>query len=221
MNTQMTFLTATILVGVAIFCGCDSAPPERSTAKIAIASDGAVTVGQDFEAKLADWTFAQGDWTQRTSDDNGVLAQIATDRAFPLALWKKHRFGDVDVTVRFKPISGKIDASGGIVLRAKDERNYYVVRANSLEDNYRLYTIVNGRRSQIAGASIDAPSLGEWHTRRVVAVGSHIQAYLDDRLLIDHQDETYSDGWVGLWTKADAVTEFDDLVVKGVPLESD
>ncbi len=221
MNTQMTLLTAAILVGVAIVGGCDSAPPERSTAKIAIASDGTVTVRQDFEATLQDWTFAQGDWAQRTADDNGVLAQVATDRAFPLALWKKQRFGDVDVTVRFKPISGRIDASGGIVFRAKDERNYYVVRANSLEDNYRLYTIVNGRRSQIAGASIDAPSLGEWHALRVVAVGSHIQAYLDDRLLIDHHDETYSDGWVGLWTKADAVTEFDDLVVTGVPGESD
>ncbi len=219
MNIQMALLTATILVGAAIVCGCDSAPPDRGTAKIAIASDGAVTLGQDFETKLQDWTLVQGEWAQRTSDDGGVLAQIATDHAFPLALWKKQRFEDVDVTVRFKPISGKIDASGGIVFRAKDDRNYYVVRANSLEGNYRLYTIVNGRRSQIAGVSIDAPSLGEWHTLRVVAVGSHIQAYLDDRLLIDHRDEMYGEGWVGLWTKADAVTEFDDLVVKGVPTE--
>lgn len=221
MTTQTTFLTATILGSVAILCGCDSGPPERGTAKIAVTSDRAVTLGQDFEAKLRDWTFVQGDWRQRTSDDNGVLAQTAKDRAFPLALWKKRRFGDVDVTVRFNPISGRIDASGGIVFRAKDDRNYYVVRANSLEDNYRLYTIVDGRRSKIAGSSIDAPTLKRWHTLRVVAVGSHIQAYLDGRLLIDHRDEMYSDGWVGLWTKADAVTEFDDLVVKGVPAESD
>ena len=221
MNIQTTLLTGAILGAVAIVCGCDSSAPERGTAKIAVTSDRAVTVRQDFEAELADWAFVQGDWAQRRSDDNGVLAQRAKDRAFPLALWKKRRFGDVDVTVRFKPISGRIDASGGIVFRAKDDRNYYVVRANSLEDNYRLYTIVDGRRSKIAGSSIDAPTIGRWHTLRVVAVGSHIQAYIDDSLLIDHIDETYSNGWVGLWTKADAVTEFDDLVVKGVPAKSD
>lgn len=114
MNTQTTFLTATIFGSVAIFCGCDSAPPERGTVKTEVTSDRAVTVRQDFEAKLQDWTFVQGDWGQRTSDDNGVLAQTAKDRAFPLPLWKKRRFADVDMTVRFKPISGKIDASDPI-----------------------------------------------------------------------------------------------------------
>lgn len=221
MKARTIFWTAAILANVAIFHGCDSAPPETGMAKIAVTSDKAVTVREDFQSKLQDWKFVQGDWRQRMSDGSGVLAQTAEGYAFPVALWKKLRFGDVDVTVRFKPISGRIDASGGIVFRAKDDRNYYVVRANSLENNYRLYTVVNGRRSKIAGTTIDAPSLGQWHTLRVVAMGTHIQAYLDDSLLIDHRDEMYSDGWVGLWTKADAVTEFNDLVVKGIPAESD
>lgn len=138
-----------------------------------------------------------------------------TDRTFPLALWKKQRWGDVDATVRFRPISGEVDASGGIAFRARDGRNFYIVRANSLEDNFRLYTVIDGKRSQIASTGIDPPALGEWHTLRVVAVGPRIQAWLDDRLLIDHRDETFQAGYVGLWTKADAVTEFDDLAVTG------
>jgi hypothetical protein len=119
--------------------------------------------------------------------------------------------------VRFRPISGKEDASGGIILRAKDGRNYFLVRANALENNFRLYTIVNGKRSTIASARVTEPKLGEWHRIRVVAKGPRIQAYLDDALLLDHEDKTFTGGWLGLWTKADSVTEFADLEATGVP----
>lgn len=146
---------------------------------------------------------------------NAVLAQTATDRDFPVALLPEPALGDMEVQVRFRPISGKVDASGGIVFRARDARNYYLVRANSLEDNFRLYRIEDGRRHQIASTRTKAPSLGAWHTLRVVAVGDHIQGFLNGELLIDHRDSGLAAGRVGLWTKADAVTEFDDLVVRG------
>src|SRR5207244_8106930 len=112
---------------------------------------------------------------------------------------------DVDVSVRFRPVSGKEDASGGIIVRAKDGRNYLLVRANALENNFRLYTIVNGKRSTAASARVTEPKLGAWHKLRVVATGPKIQAYLDDSLLLDHEDKPLTGGWAGLCTKAESV----------------
>ena len=102
------------------------------------------------------------------------------------------------------------------MFRALDGANYYIVRANSLEDNFRLYATVAGSRRQIASTKVDPPQIGEWHTLRVVAVGDHIQAYLNGKLLIDHRDSRFQSGHVGLWTKADAVTQFADFKVLGV-----
>ena len=116
--------------------------------------------------------------------------------------------------MKFKPISGREDASGGIVFRFSDSK-YYVVRANALEDNFRLYYYDRGRR-QLASARVKAPALGQWHTLRVVAVGDHIQAWLDGTSYLDHRDARFRSGRVGLWTKADSITAFDDLVVRGV-----
>ena len=145
-----------------------------------------------------------------------VLAQIAETQPWAVRS-SDQKFDDIDVTVRFRPISGKEDASGGIIFRAKDGKNYLLVRANALENNFRLYTIVNGKRSTIASARVTEPTLGEWHRIRVVAKGPKIQAYLDDSLLLDHEQKTFTGGWVGLWTKADSVTEFADLEVTGTP----
>ena len=111
-------------------------------------------------------------------------------------------------------MAGREDASGGIVFRFHDGR-YYVVRANAREDNFRLYSYDRGRH-QLASAHVAPPALGQWHTIRVVAVGDRIQAYLNGALLLDHRDARFRAGRVGLWTKADSVTAFDDLVVKGV-----
>lgn len=201
-----------------VVAGCtDREAPPAGTPAIEVPGAERVTLREGFETSLERWELPEGTWQLRPSGDRTVLAQTATDRTFPVALWQARRLADVDVSVRFRPVSGRVDASGGIVFRARDARNYYVVRANSLEDNFRLYTVVDGDRDQIAGVRIDPPRLGEWHTLRVVAVGDHIQAYLDERLLLDHRDRSFAEGWVGLWTKADAVTEFDDLAVHGRP----
>lgn len=213
-------MLASLVLLAAALAGCTNGePPGEGVQRAEVRAGSSATQRESFDAETAQWEFPEGTWVRREAGGNGVLAQTSTDRVYPVALWQKQRFGDVDVAVRFKPISGRIDASGGIVFRARDARNYYVVRANSLEDNFRLYTVTEGDRDQIASTRIDPPALGEWHTLRVVALGARIQAYLDGRLLIDHRDETFHVGYVGLWTKADAVTEFDDLEVKGVPAE--
>ena len=183
----------------------------KSLMILALAVAAQETVKDDFEKDNPKWKFAAGKWERRS----GVLAQTAETQPWAVAVLEDRKFADVDVTVKFRPVSGKEDASGGILFRARDAKNYYLVRANGLEDNFRLYTMKDGSRSQLASAKVDAPKLGEWHTIRVVAKGTKIQAYLDGKLKLDHEDKTYAEGYVGLWTKADSVTEFDDLEASG------
>ena len=145
-----------------------------------------------------------------------VVAQTSTDQTdyrFPLLISDEGSFQDLDLSVKFKAVSGSVDRAGGLVFRLKDPNNYYIVRANALENNYRLYHVVNGRRNQFAGANFKVTS-GEWHELRVEAVGNKITCYYDGNKKIDATDSTFKDaGKVGLWTKADSVTYFDDLKV--------
>src|SRR3989442_1258739 len=183
--------------------------------RLAITSPEKTSMKDDLGKENPKWKFVAGKWTYRPSGGRQVLGQVVETQPWAVAILEDQKFGDVDVTVRFRPVSGKEDASGGVIFRAKDGRNYLLVRANALENNFRLYTIVNGKRSTIASARVTEPKLGTWHTIRVAATGGKIQAYLDGVLLLDHQDRTFADGWVGLWTKADSVTEFADLEVTG------
>ncbi len=145
-----------------------------------------------------------------------VVAQTSTDQTdyrFPLLISDEGSFQDFDLSVKFKAVSGSVDRAAGLVFRLRDPNNYYIVRANALENNYRLYHVVNGRRSQFAGSSFKVTS-GEWHELRVEALGNKITCYYDGDKKIDATDSTFNDaGKVGLWTKADSVTYFDDLKV--------
>ena len=145
-----------------------------------------------------------------------VVAQTSTDQTdyrFPLLISDEGSFQNLDLSVKFKAVSGNIDRAGGLVFRLRDPNNYYIVRANALENNYRLYHVVNGRRSQFAGANFKVTS-GEWHELRVEAVGNKITCYYDGNKKIEATDDTFKDaGKIGLWTKADSVTYFDDLKV--------
>src|SRR5215510_10895311 len=167
---------------------------------------------------LASWTTVTGQWAVEdmagAPGGKKVLVQRATRNEFNVIVLPAGPYTDVDVSMKFKPISGREDASGGIVFRFADSK-YYVVRANALEDNFRLYTYDRGRR-QIASASVKAPALGQWHTVRAVAQGDHMQAWLDGKLYLDHRDSRFRSGRVGLWTKADSITAFDDLTIRGV-----
>jgi hypothetical protein len=186
-----------------------------ATTTFAVAAGETTTMKYDLGAENPKWKFVAGQWERRMSGGQHVLAQTVETQPWAVAVLEDKRFTDVDVSVRFRPVSGKEDASGGIILRAKDGRNYFLVRANALENNFRLYAIVNGKRSTIASARVTEPKLGVWHTIRVVATGPKIQAYLDGALQLNHEDKTFTEGWVGLWTKADSVTEFSDLEIAG------
>jgi 3-keto-disaccharide hydrolase len=135
-----------------------------------------------------------------------------TDNRFPVLIADKEDYADVDVSVKGKAISGKVDRAIGLVFRFRDPQSYYVCRANALEDNLNLYKMVNGRRKQITGAKVKVPS-DQWHALQVVAKGDHIVCYFNGQKLIEVQDATYTKGKIGLWTKADSVTAFADLTV--------
>ena len=145
-----------------------------------------------------------------------VVAQTSTDTTdyrFPLLIADEASFRDLEISVKFKAVSGRVDQAGGLVFRLKDPNNHYIVRANALEDNYRLYHVVDGRRRQFAGANFKVTP-GVWHELRVVAVGNKFVCYYDGEKKIEASDDTFKDaGKVGLWTKADSVTSFVDLKV--------
>src|SRR5216683_2702859 len=170
----------------------------------------------DFEQQgIEDWHSVEGRWgvEEMPGAPSGkrVLVQRATENAFNVIVAPPGPYTDVDVSVRFKPMAGREDASGGIVFRFADGR-YYVIRANALEDNFTFY-YYDRSRHQIDGASVKAPALGQWHRLRVAAAGDRIQGWLNDQALIDRRDSRYASGRIGLWTKADSVTAFDDLAV--------
>jgi len=171
-----------------------------------------------FEAKGTEgWTTVDGQWAveEMAGAPSGkkVLVQRATRNQYNVIVASPGPYTDIDVSMKFKPISGQEDASGGIVFRFHDGK-YYVVRANALEGNFRLYSYDRGRR-QLATASVKAPALGQWHTVCLVAVGDRMQAWLNGTLYLDHRDTRFKAGRVGLWAKADSITAFDDLTIRG------
>jgi hypothetical protein len=137
----------------------------------------------------------------------------ATDYRFPLLIEDEGSFQDLQLSVRFKAVSGEVDRAAGLVFRLRDANNYYIVRANALEDNYRLYRVVAGIRRQFAGANFKITP-GEWHELRIECIENKILCYYDGVKKIEATDDTFKEGGkVGLWTKADSVTYFDDLKV--------
>ncbi len=160
---------------------------------------------------------AEGQWIVRAEADApskpNVLAQVSTDDTdyrFPV-VFTGPEMKDLRLSVKCKPVSGQVDQGCGLVFRLKDADNYYVVRANALEDNVRLYHVVRGSRRQFAGWNGKVAS-GVWHDLAVEAKGDHFQVFFDDKKIIDAHDKTFSDaGKIGLWTKADSVIYFDNL----------
>ena len=140
-------------------------------------------------------------------------SQDRTDYRFPLAVYQPISEKNVEITVRFKPVSGTVDQAGGIAVRLASPDNYYVVRANALEDNVRFYRVVNGRRQQIEGADVKVvPS--QWHTLGLRAEGNRFTVSFDGKPLYTAEDGTFANpGKVALWTKADSVTHFDAISI--------
>ncbi len=145
-----------------------------------------------------------------------VLAQRARENSgehFNLAVVDQSDYQDLEVEVKLKAVEGREDQGGGLLWRYQDPDNYYVARANPLEDNFRIYRVVKGWRRQLQGANFKVTS-GTWHTLKIVAKGDLMECFYDDKKYLAIRDKTFTRGKIGLWTKADAVTYFDDLQVR-------
>jgi 3-keto-disaccharide hydrolase len=175
------------------------------------------TFDDDATGRIAKgFTNEVGEWKVAPSDKGKALAQSAknANSVFNITLASDTNAKDADLSVRMKAMAGETDQGGGLVWRAKDAKNYYLARYNPLEDNYRLYKVVGGKRTLIQNA--DIPHSDGWHTLRVVMKGNHIECYYDGKkyLEADDTDTTFPDaGKIGLWSKADAQSQFDDLTL--------
>jgi hypothetical protein len=147
-----------------------------------------------------------------------ALAQTAEGPSalFNLCVAEDTKYKDVTVSVAFKAMEGTKDQGGGVVWRYQDADNYYVARMNPLEDNYRVYKVVGGKRTQLDTKEEVKVPAREWHTLKVTMTGDRIECHLDGKKMLEAKDDTYKGpGKVGLWTKADARTWFDDFKVSG------
>lgn len=147
-----------------------------------------------------------------------VLAQTAESPGplFNLCVADDALFKDVELTVSFKAVKGKTDQGGGLMWRYTDANNYYVARMNPLENNFRLFKVVAGKRTQLATKDGLKVPVGEWHTMSVSMQGDQIECALDRKKYLEAKDGTFTKpGKVGLWTKADAQSHFDDFRASG------
>jgi hypothetical protein len=190
---------------------------------IAAMQPGTAPPGFDFtltgEGPVSAWKVV----ADPTAAAQKAIAQTSTDRTdyrFPLAVYEPLSAANVDVIVRFKPVAGAIDQAGGIAVRLTSPGDYYVVRANALEDNVRFYRVVNGRRQQIKGVDT-AVAANQWHTLGLRADGDRFTVWFDGNALFTAEDKTFADpGNVALWTKSDSVTHFDTISMLTMSLGS-
>lgn len=146
-----------------------------------------------------------------------ALAQTAVSPRpmFNLCVLETAKAKDVEVSVAFKSVQGKVDQGGGVVWRYQDANNYYIARMNPLEENYRLYKIIDGKRIQLASAEEIVTKENAWHRLSIKHAGKKIECFLDGKKVLDAEDsEIAAAGKVGLWTKADAQTYFDEFSVR-------
>lgn len=203
-------------------------PPEPDNAKVFDFESGAIgetppdfTTGLTGNGGPVRWDIVSAKDAPSGSTVLGQLSHDKTDKRYPHIVYDNISAQDVDVSVKFKTLSGRVDASGGIVFRYQDSGNCYVVRANSLEGNVVAYKAENGRRKSIGikgntktyGVDVTVPHL-QWNTLRVIARGDLFSIYLNGKKVFDVENTVFSKaGKIGLWTKADAVTHFDDLTI--------
>ena len=163
-----------------------------------------------------------GDWqilaTDRAKSPPHVFAQVmakGAEHAYKVVLIKEVIASDLNLEVSFLPIKGQADMGGGLIWRATDDRNYYLARANPLEQNIRVYRVEKGVRHMLENfdQTID---VRQWHTLRVTHQGCRVNIFYDDKQVFDLCDKTFHAGMIGLWTKSDAVTYFDDLRLQHV-----
>src|SRR5712692_4737163 len=155
----------------------------------------------------AKWTIEKDD----TAPSRPNVLKQSGQATYPVCLKDDTSLKDGFVEVKFKPISGKEDQAGGVIWRAKDSDNYYIARANALEDNVTIYHTVKGKRTEKKRTNTKVAS-NQWHTLRVDFSGDHFTVAFDGKKALEWDDQTFTEaGMVGVWTKADSVTLFDDF----------
>jgi 3-keto-disaccharide hydrolase len=197
---------------------------QGATRKVDFSDDAVGQAPKGFEFGHTAKVGAPGKWVVQAEGGNKYLAQVDPDETrsrFPVAVVSDVTAADVDLSVRFKPVSGRVDQAAGLVWRFQDEDHYYIVRANALENNVVLYKVDKGKRTDLPlkgegrtyGKKAQVPS-GQWSTLRVVAAGPRFEVFFNGTKLYEVDDTTFTQpGKVGVWTKADSVTEFDDLTI--------
>jgi hypothetical protein len=149
-----------------------------------------------------------------TAPGGKALAQASAEGPKPLynlCIAEQTNFADVDISVTLKANAGKIDQGGGPIWRCRDADNYYIARWNPLEDNFRVYKVEKGKRTQLGTADVKLPG-DKWHVIRAVQKGGDIRCFLDGKLYLEVKDGTFQQaGKIGFWTKADAQTSFAKL----------
>jgi hypothetical protein len=156
-----------------------------------------------------------GEWVVRP-DRNApsppnVLCQMAT-APFPSLCLGDSVYTDFEMSVQFKPVSGKDDQAAGIIFRVQDRDNYYIFRANALENNVMFFLYASGKRSILKRSPVRVPT-GQWQELKLEVAGNRFRGFLDGKLVAEVTDDSYKAGKVGLWTKADSVTCFDSVRV--------
>ena len=164
-----------------------------------------------------------GEWTvvaDPTAKGGLAIEQTSTDTTdyrFPLAIHGSLSEKNLKAEIRFKAVGGKVDRAGGIAVRVEDPDNYYIARANALENNVRFYRVVTGKRQQLGSADIRVTS-DEWHTLALEAKGQRFAVTYDGAALFEVTDDTFTAaGGVALWTKADSVTRFEQISIQILP----
>src|SRR6185369_8822387 len=213
MNPSVTFIS--VLISLPIVFGAVAAQ-EKTAAPAQIWNfdreqpgtlPGEFSIGTLFDGRPA------GNWqvlaTDRAKSPPNVFAQVMAkggEHAYKVALINEIVVADLNLQVSFLPIEGRGDMGGGLIWRASDDRNYYLARANPLEQNIRIYRVVKGLRHLLKNFD-QIIDLRRWHTLRVTMNGCQVQVFFDQQLVFDLCDETFTgEGLVGLWTKSDAVT---------------
>lgn len=172
--------------------------------------------GRTGQGGAAQWKVAE----DASANGGRAIEQVSTDRTdyrFPLAIYSTAVLANGEVTLRFKAVAGQVDQAAGIAMRLSDADNYYVVRANALEDNVRFYRVVKGRREQLAGVNIKVSS-AQWHSLGLKAEGERFSIAYNDKPLFTATDRTFAAaGKIALWTKSDSVVRFDSIEIKAAP----
>jgi hypothetical protein len=212
------------LIHVALLLTATLVTVHGATRKVDFTQDAVDQPPKGFEFGHTARVGQPGKWIVLADGPNKVLAQTDADSTrsrFPVAVLTDVITADGDLSVRFKPMSGRVDQAAGLVWRYQNQDNYYIVRANALEDNVVLYKVENGKRIDLPvkgegrtyGKKADVPAM-QWSTLRVVATGRLFEVYFNGTKLYEVEDATFTQaGKVGVWTKADSVTHFDDLAI--------